>query len=303
MSKNNKVNLFIVGAAKSATTSIYYYLSNHPEVFFPKLKEPRFFSSKYYSFPHKGNKDIEFTDRFIIRTLQDYENLYIGHKGEKIIGDASVDYLYIYQTAKDIHEYNPQSKIIIILRDPVQRAFSQYSHFVRDNRELETFEKALKLEEERIAMGYEFGWHYRKVGLYFEQVNEFIKTFEREKILILFFDDIEKDTRQTLEKICQFLDLDFSLIQNVKLMKHNTSGKSKSKLLNKLLFKHFGLKNFIKKIFPYGKLVYLKTLLNSLNTDKSFSNQELAISQLKKYFHEDIIKLEKLLNKDLSGWR
>ena len=303
MSKNNKVNLFIVGAAKSATTSIYYYLSNHPEVFFPKLKEPRFFSSKYYSFPHKGNKDIEFTDRFIIRTLQDYENLYIGHKGEKIIGDASVDYLYIYQTAKDIHEYNPQSKIIIILRDPVQRAFSQYSHFVLDNRELETFEKALKLEEERIAMGYEFGWHYRKVGLYFEQVNEFIKTFEREKILILFFDDIEKDTRQTLEKICQFLDLDFSLIQNVKLMKHNTSGKSKSKLLNKLLFKHFGLKNFIKKIFPYGKLVYLKTLLNSLNTDKSFSNQELAISQLKKYFHEDIIKLEKLLNKDLSGWR
>ena len=152
-------------------------------------------------------------------------------------------------------------------------------------------------------MGYEFGWHYRKVGLYFTQVKNYIDVFGKDNTMILFFDDVERDTRQAIENVCLFLKIDFSLIQNIELVKHNTSGKSKSRILNKLLFNHLGVKNLMKKFFSLQKLANIKALINSLNIDKDFVKDEGIINQLKEYYKEDIIELEKLLDKDLSKWK
>ena len=116
-----KPNFFIVGAPKAGTTSLYAYLSMHPEVFMPStIKEPDYFSHKailaqnlYYNTTHVTN-------------LEEYLDLFSLANGEKAIGEASVSYLYYQEAARNLYDFNPEARIIIILREPVERAFSHY---------------------------------------------------------------------------------------------------------------------------------------------------------------------------------
>jgi hypothetical protein len=121
--RTEKPNLFIAGAAKSGTTSLCKYLSQHPEIFLCYPKEPRYFSSKYKNFPHNGPGDYV-ADNFTIKEESKYIDLFKSIKHEKIIGEASLDYLYFSNSAYDIKKYSPNAKVIIILRNPIDRAFS-----------------------------------------------------------------------------------------------------------------------------------------------------------------------------------
>ena len=115
-----KVRIFIVGAPKAGTTSLHYYLNEHPEILMSSVKEPDFFLEKeiddiglYY-----GTTRIETSDK--------YHNLFSDKKDEEIFGESSVSYLYYPEVPKRIKEYNTEAKIIIMLRNPVDRAFSHY---------------------------------------------------------------------------------------------------------------------------------------------------------------------------------
>lgn len=301
MSILTKPNFFIVGAAKSATTSIYHYLSHHSDVFFPTIKEPKYFSSKYISFPQTGPGDFEFTDNPTIKELDDYLALYKKAVGYKIIGDASVDNLYYYQTAEDIKRFSPEAQILIILRNPVDRAFSHYAHFIRDKRETETFKRALELEEFRMKSGYEFSWHYRKTGLYYEQVKNYLQVFEK-NVKVVLFEDINSRPKEILEEICIFLGINYSEINSISFTKHNTSGNAKNKLLAYLVNSPNFLKKHLKKILPFRQRSILKAHFNQIN-NSSIHLENAVREELKLYFKEDIGKLQKLINLNLSHWQ
>ena len=166
-----KVGIFIVGAPKSGTTSLYYYLNEHPEILMSSAKEPDYFSDKeildqglYY-----GKSRID--------SLIKYNNLFSKRDNEKFLGDASVSYLFYPEVSNRIKEYNPESKIIIMLRDPIHRAFS---HYLMDYR-LGLTSKSF-VEEFNNQESLNFQQHFL-LGNYYNQVKKYLEVFETENAL------------------------------------------------------------------------------------------------------------------------
>lgn len=219
----NKPNLFIVGAAKAGTTSLYHYLNAHEEIYMSPVKEPGFFCSdirwdgfrkeykkgtqfvaeEYFSQPHKPKRHITFIDK-----EKDYLRLFENSSYVKYRGEASTAYLYSQHAAAEIFKFNPKAKIIIILREPVERVLSHYFMDVSGGVQKEgNILKALKKDYTSNQKGWGKSNLYIELSLYFEQVKRYIKIFPKEQILFLKFEDLKKDNNMVMQEVFQFLDL------------------------------------------------------------------------------------------------
>lgn len=292
----NLPNLLIVGAAKSGTTSLHNYLNQHPEVFMPKVKEPKFFSSKVVSFPFKGRGD-DLVEREISKDLKSYKKLFEKHEDQYIIGDSSADNLY-YSSKVIPHikkTLGKETKIIIVLRNPVERAFSAFMHLKRDNREyLENFSDALSEEENRIRDNFEFIWHYKRAGLYSNDVKNYLDNFKNVKVILS--EEIHKDIENQMKEICEFLEIN-SEFQFSTLQQFNSSGKVKNRLIQNIFSSRLPLKRKIGRIFP-------KSFKNKIKS-RNIVKVEIPLKDkgfLLTYFKNDIIDLQRLINKNLSNW-
>ncbi len=301
--ENKKLpDFLIVGTAKAGTTSIAKYLIQNDQVFIPYRKECTFFSGMEGNF--KGPKD-KWVNEAIIKNIEDYLDLFETAQSNKVTGEASPDYLYFYEKTilniKKHYQERQQAfpKIIIILRNPIDRAFSHYMHFVRDFVETESFAKALNLEKERKEKNWQWPYQYKEVGLYFDQVKALLSNFD--EVLVLFYDDLVKDAHNTMNLINDFIGLrPFNYDLN---KKYNESGKPQNEYLGKVLLKIKGTP-FIKKVMPsyiYYKAKEKKDKLLLRNLKKMVILSEDK-EYLKEYYKEDVGKLSVLLNKDLSHW-
>ena len=198
-----KPNFLIVGAAKSGTTSLYHYLSQHPDVFLSRVrKEGRHFSGV-------GDGSVYWPAYYSFETApgwSDYQTLFEAYRGQTWVGDTSPDYLaYAHRTAPYVQErLGDQTKIIAILRDPVRRAWSHYLQNVRRQAEFYSFEKTLDLEFERAKAGWGFQWLYQLNGRYSDQLPFYLERFDT---LILFQEDLDADTPGTVARAAEFLGL------------------------------------------------------------------------------------------------
>lgn len=291
-------NFLIVGAAKAGTTSLFYYLQQHPEITFPDLKEPKYFSSINLRFPHRGIGD-SVVDKFAIKELSDYKRIFYDCSTKRI-GEASPDYLYYYQkTPGEIKKVLGDVPIIIILRDPVRRAFSAYSYLVRDSRERLQFRDALDIEESRIKNNYDFIWAYKKGGLYHDQVKAYIEVFSDVKVLLLEDFIVNKDCE--IKSIFDFLNVDTKFKVDFSIV-HNPSGKPSNCLVKLLLSRNNmfsqSFREVMKRYINRGLLEKYSSYF--LIKEKIKTEDELY---LRKYFQNDIFRLEELLNIDLSDWK
>lgn len=291
-------NFIIAGATRSGTTSLYYYLKQHPEISFPNLKEPRYFSSYNLTLPQHGPGDHT-VDEKLITMFEDYEKLYKNVENNRV-GDASSEYLYHFETSADkIKDTLGDIPIIIILRNPAERAYSAYNNLVRDGRETESFEGALKLEQKRKLENWDMMWAYKSVGMYTNQVKKYLETFSKIKVLI--FEEFVKDPHEGLKEICRFLDVDDSFQFDVDT-KYSHSGEAKNKFIawttsrNNPVF--YPIRKTIFKIIPRK---YLEKIAIRL-----YGKSELKPEYVKQLFleySEDIRELEKLLKTDLAIWK
>ncbi len=293
-------NFLIVGAAKAGTTSLYNYLKEHPEIYMSPVKEPKFITSNFLKFPFKGIGDDK-VEKNIIKDFGSYTKLFSKVKDEKAIGEASADTLYFYRDSiYYIKKYLGDVKIIILLRNPIDRAFSAYTHLVRDEREYLSFEDALREEENRRRNNWEFIWYYKDVGFYYNQVKAFIENFSEVKICL--FDDLKKDSLKVVQDIYKFLGVDDSFVPPNIGIKFNVSVVPKSKFLHKFLTQHnffkSAIKPFVKGLIP--KSVRRQILIN-LN-QKNLKMKPETREYLKALYKEDILKLQKLIKRDLSHW-
>jgi len=297
-----KPNLFIVGAAKAATTSIFNYLKQHPDVFFCEPKEPKYLSRKYRDIPQKGPGDDHIErKKSHIKNIDDYLRLFSEGAHKKYRGEASVDMLYYADIAYDIKKDYSDSKVIIILRNPVERAFSAYKHHVRDGREKYGFKKALALEEQRIKSNYSFLWHYKKVGLYSGQVKTYINALGKDNVFIGIYEDMIKSPEQFMARVNSFLkikEIDYSVAEI-----YNSSGMPKSRVLHNLFVDRSGLKNILKIFITQDVRAAMKKKCIEINTcwDESMNVECKEILEL--YYSEDINKLEKVIGQSLDVWR
>jgi hypothetical protein len=302
-----KPNLFIVGAAKCGTTSLYYYLSQHPEVFNCPVKEPNHFITQFQIDSLYGNLKQYKKLWSSYLGLSKYLALYSNAKSFRITCDASVNYLrYAKEIAGKIKEFNDEAKIIIILRNPVDRLFSHYHHSVRDGSITETFENLLTFEEQYCKMENNSRYSYKKNGLYYHNVKHYLDIFGQDKVLILFNEDLESNPQKLLSKVCDFLMIDASFVPKIDFTKQNTAYLPKNPKISHLINKYLQysmLGNGLKKIFPKSILRRLKTIINPSSPQKETLSNKKAIQQLKAYYLEDINKLETLVKRDLSAWK
>ncbi len=284
-------NFLIVGAMKSGTTSLWRYLQQHSEIYMPDEKEPRFLTSS----------------RLIksrpIRTFEDYVKLFRDAKEEKAIGEASPHYLYPYSsTIPTIKNYLGDVKIIIILRNPTDRAFSAYKHtFLIERSEALPFEKCLELEEERKKNEVLPMMHfYKDLGFYYSQVKAYMENFSRVKVCL--YDDLSRDALGLVQDLYGFLEVHRSFIPEVGI-KHNISP-PKNKFLREFLLDYdHPLKKFLRPV-----------LLNTIglnNTERLVNllkkgNQIEMLPETRRYltelYEDDILKLQDLIQRDLSCW-
>ena len=193
-------NLFIVGAVKSGTTSLYAYLRQHPDIFFPEMKEPHFFAQPAPS-PEQ---------RHLITFVGDqagYLRLYERSGDRRWRGDASPSYLWSAPAAARIAEVAPEARIIIILRDPIERAYAQYLMDYSEGAIDRPFFEALQHDWERPDKGWGVSQLYVELGLYTGQIQRYRALFGSDQVLVLLLEDLKKDARGVLTRIAHFLDI------------------------------------------------------------------------------------------------
>jgi hypothetical protein len=184
-------NFFAVGPPKAGTTSLYAHLKGHPEVFLPDVKEPNFFSTRPCI------------------SLRDYQQLYQGAAGFPAIGDMTPYYLWDENTPRNIHAVSPGAKIIIVLRDPVARAYSHFLMYRRTGVDSEpSFEKALRRCENRDDELWEFSHEYVELGLYHLPVQRYLDVFGPDHVLIVLFDDLADNPKEFFAQIACHLRID-----------------------------------------------------------------------------------------------
>mgnify|MGYP001253223458 CR=1 FL=1 len=278
-----KVNTFIVGAPKTGTTSLYYYLNQHTNVCMSSIKEPNFFSAK--------EVNSLFYKSQVVDDINEYHKLFSQNK-KQIIGEASVSYLFFNEVPNRIYKYNPKAKIIILLRNPIERALSHYLMDFRLGFCSENFEDIIA-QPEIFPQYYQ---QYLELGNYFLQLKRYLNVFNENQLSIVFYDDLKSNSQKVMKHIFSFLeiefqDLDYS-IQNSFL--------SPSNIFVSELYKFNSLRKIVKSLFPEPFLSLVKSIFFSNNSKPTFSDS--IIKQLNAYYKSDIVELEKLLNKDLSKW-
>lgn len=294
-----KPNFLIVGASKCGTTALFYYLKQHPDVSFPSLKEPKYFSSINQVFPHNGIGDKS-VDEYAIKNYHDYLDLFKNLKTKRV-GEASPDTLYFHkQTVPIIKKTLGDIPIIIVLRDPVFRAFSAYMYLKRDSREKLSFRDGLDLEDERLRNNWDFIWGYKKCGLYYEQVKSFLDNFTSVKII--FQEDLKNNTRNTIKDIFTFLKIDPNFKPNTST-NHNESGIPNNIISKFLLSRDNKISTIIrdKILKKYVPRKLLEKIASSSLKKETIKESER--NYLKSFFKNDIVKLEKLISKNLSQWK
>ncbi|MDR4507108.1 MAG: sulfotransferase [Candidatus Brocadiaceae bacterium] len=298
--KEKLPNFLIVGTLKAGTTSLYNYLKQHPQVYMSHIKEPRFLTNIYSGMPQHMKKEKQIVDN-----IKDYKKLFENVTNEKAIGEASTGCLYYYEEAiENIKHYLGDVKIIIILRDPTERAFSSFQMVVRNRRENLSFEDALNAEDERKNSNFMdgCGWQYKSVGFYYNQVKAYLENFSQVRIYL--YDDLRRDPLSVMKDIYEFLEVDKLFIPDTGF-EYNVGGVPKNKFIQYFLVKSLKFKTHVEPIFKCLKMeewVYkLIHALREKNLKKHKMNPKTR-EYLKNVFREDILKLQELINRDLSKW-
>lgn len=295
-------NFLIIGAAKSGTTALYHYIKQHPQIYMSPRKEPHFFSYEGKYPNSQGPKD--YINEAII-DFNAYKALFDGVSDEPAIGEASPTYIYIPKASKRIKHYIPSVKLIAILRQPAERAFSAFMHLRRDGLEkISDFSKALDAEEWRIQNNWGPIWHYKRCGFYFSQLSIFFDEFEREQIRVYLYEDFKQDPLIVLRDIFRFLNVNSDFLPDTSI-RPNVSGIPRSqtvqRFLNSLFTEPNPIKSGARKILPEEIRFKATTTLRNMNL-ASAETPSLMIARLTKEFSSDIIQLESLIDRDLSQW-
>jgi hypothetical protein len=299
-------NFLIIGAARSGTTSLYTYLSQHPQIYMSFPKEPEFFSYEGLELDFDGPKGKEQTNRDIRRytpaDVEGYRALFRNVSGEKAIGEASPMYLYSAQAPGRIKYYIPAAKLIAILRNPVERAYSTFSLLHLQGREpLNEFSQALQAEEVRIRNKWTWMYHYKNVGFYYVQLKRYFAIFEQDQIRVYLYEDLKAEPFRLVRNILQFLEVDDAFVPEVSV-KDNPAGTPKSEIFSKLVDKPNPIKTLVRPFLPEQIRKRILASLRTLNLAERAPLAPEVRGELVEVYREDILQLEKLIGRDLSGW-
>jgi len=310
-------SFFVVGAPKTGTTSLYKYLCQHPQIYMSPIKEPCYFASDvrlerlgdalqatarqrneglstYLNGPMSGPAPTG-----IITEWTDYLKLFQNAGALKATGEASVCYLWSATAAANIYAKLPDAKIIMILRDPANRAYSEYLMGVTEGLVKASFrkqiERAMASTDTSISPLYPF----LENGRYYDQVKRYFDLFPRENIHILWYEQDWRQPHLLLRNIFRFLGVDSNF--EVDLTRRLREGRVPRSIASYSLLKRSGLGHRIKNAIPQSVWRGLKNLLLK-KTPSAAEMDSRDRSLLQDYYRDDIGRLSRLVDRDLSSW-
>jgi hypothetical protein len=287
-----------IGAAKSGTTTLYDILRQHPDVYIPSFKEPHFFD-----IPENFSNGLSW-----------YEKTYFKKIDKKIIADFTPSYFFDKNAPKRIFDsLGSAMKFLVIIRNPIDRAYSHYLHSKRDFHETEDFEFSLRIENTRLnTYMAQFDYlsylrhSYVQQGLYSEMTERYLQYFNLDNFLFISFEDEFLKSRDlTIKKILDFLEVDSSVRLHTDI-KSNPSSKEKSKSLKIMMQKTGWWRVFLKQLIPSLKVRQI--IKNRIQRANIRIYNPPKLSQIEKhniydcYFRDDISNLERILKRDFSYW-
>ncbi|MBS0382118.1 MAG: sulfotransferase [Proteobacteria bacterium] len=308
---NTSPNLFLVGAPKCGTTSLYEYLRAHPQIYFPHdaqheptdssvgywlCKEPAFFCT-----------DLELPAHKSIKSERDYLALYAGGEGHKWRGDASAFYLYSRTAAERIRAFCPEARILITLRPPVDQMHSWHNDCLLGPTEnITDFHEAIAASEDR-RMGRRLApqgipaWQdYFGVSQFAGQVQRYMETFGRDAVHVVLLEDLSARPVETYRGILEFLDVDPSFIPEFRVYNEPPIHGSLERVLN-AVHSLPGVRQVADFIFPYPVRRRLVKAVRSTES-RHQAPPDPRDAELRQRCRPDIERLAALIDRDLSHW-
>lgn len=298
----NLPNFLIIGPPKSASTSLHFYLGQHPEIFVSKIKETNFFTHDY----EKG--------------LDYYTTFFAGSEYAKAIGEATPAYCFLPFVADRIQQNLPNVKFIIVARNPIERAFSNWLMLWEAGTEKIPFRQAVKInleqllyvnfenekgaqlwEERRFMNSDDKNWSrtYLQPGFYAKNLEMYYKRFSPEQIKLVFLEDLNSNFDATMENLFAFLKVDKNFIVSVKDEMNVYFNKKYFRLLQTVI--GYKAAKSISKKLPTGFKTLLKQKKNSVKNKPVISKEDYDF--VYEVYQKDIEQLEHLTGKKLEHWK
>lgn len=303
----------IAGAAKAGTTALYSYLQQHPDLHFSPIKEPHHFSSDIQPAQFRPdfyrNTVLDLRGYFshdplpkrfqaFIQEPAAYQELFREAGAHQLTGEASTTYLYSAVAARKLRAHRPDAKVILILRNPVERAYSHYLMALKFGFTDQTFQQALRMDKQQHPKGWGQSELFLELGCYAGQVQRFLAHFPRDQVFIAFYDELQAQPQSLLQRIGSFLGVGaypFDLQHQP-----NEGAVPRAPRLNRLLHKG-GLRTSLGSLLPDN----LKHKLKQWYLKKPESSTligPVTERYLRLYYRRDVQQLSHLTGHDLSQW-
>lgn len=284
----------IIGAAKAGTTALYWYLADHPQVFMSAMKETNFFA---YGLDARGQflyGDPEH-HQFPVRSLPEYEKLFAEAGDADAVGEASPIYLECPQAANRIRELLPKTRLICSLRQPVDRAYSDYQMYLRSRG------RALDPAHDLSAAA---AWtrpdsHWMRIGRYHEQLVRYYNVFSRDQIRVFLFDDLKRSPLRVVQELYRFVGVDQDFVPDF-AAPHNAGGMPASRLLEGVLTSRT-IRSAVGPWIPKRAANWVRRLRTS-NLRQAPPLPAEVRQELTHHFRADIGRTSELIGRDLEHW-
>jgi len=293
-------DFLFVGTAKAGTTSIYNYLIQHPDVVIPK-KETFYFIRNLYPknlLPYPKQRE----EKDLVREFESLKELYPRQDERVLVGEVGTGYLYNHESAipEILNLTGEGTKILIVLRNPIERTFSGYMHFKKFSFELDSLINEIDKEEERKNKDFDFMWQFSGLSFYAKSVKAYLDAFKNVKVL--FYEDLKSNPEKFMKDVVEFLGVSGQFEFDTS-KSFNPSGKPKNEGLQKIITGDYWFKRKLRPIYHafLGKkrAHEIRDKIRDQNLAKVSVTEEERVF-LRKIFLNDLSELQNVLNNDIN---
>lgn len=295
-------NFLVAGTARAGTTALVEALRQHPDVFVTQPKEPHYFALHGTTAAFTGPGDDVWVNQRSITDRDTYLGLFAEAGDRRARGDGSVTTLYYADhAAEEIVRLNPQMRIVVILREPIERAFSSYVYLrLRGFEDQADFASALAREDSRREAGWHHMWHYLRMSYYADNLRTLIDAVGRERVGVWFYDDVQADFTRVVSEIVEFLQLDPYSEGPPEMPRINASGRARSQVAQDVVrwaTRHERVRSAVKRVMPIHQRERIRASLV-----KSESVPEELRAELAPRFDADLAAVAALLDQPVPSW-
>lgn len=291
----------VLGVAKAGTTSLYQYLRQHPQIYMSPKKEPHFFAfgeAPLPAFTGPGSTDVQ---QRVVTTLADYQAHFAAWRSEVAGGEVSTSN-FMARACTRIQQYVPHARLILLLRQPAARAYSQFLHGRRIGWEpFRDFAQALAAEPIRIQQGWLPALCYASPGFYAPTLQQYLTSFPREQLRIYLYEEWQAQPLRLLQDLFHFIGVDDHFTPDI-TVRYNTAAIPRSRRLVQFLRSPHYLKSLLKPLIAPKLRQRLMHGLSTYTYTKPPPLDPTVHAWLTARYHADILQVQELLQRDLSHW-